>query len=241
VNYFGASLGGIMGLMFTSLYPEIERSVVDVPAINFSFLLQRAKPFRAFQSVLELIDPDPIRQLIGLGLLHEVWVRGESAGYVHHISGETLPLFPGSRNKNLLMTVARYDQQVSTLGAQIAAATIGLDNLPGSVEKNLPLVPDHLGQPPLSGHVMYDTGAYVVGEPTEAYIPPIVNRTAPFDDNNCDPHAARFTIPASVEQMMSFFEPLGRIENFCNGDCDAAEPLELPGGLAMPCVPDPVP
>ena len=237
VSYFGASLGGIMGLMFTSLYPQLEHSIVDVGAINFSFLLQRAKPFKAFQSVLEVIDPDPVRQLIGLGLLHELWVKGESAGYINHLEGEITPRFPGNGINPVLMTVARHDQQVSTLGAQIAAASIGLMNLPGSAEQNLPLVPDALYPGARSGHIIYDTGAYQVGTQTEPFIPPTVNRPAPVDDNTCDPHATRFTIPASIEQMLTFFQPEGRIHNFCNGLCDAAEPLELPGGLATPCVP----
>ncbi|MCA9513217.1 MAG: hypothetical protein KC560_21075 [Myxococcales bacterium] len=237
VNYLGASLGGIMGLMFTSLYPDIERSIVDVPGANFSLLLQRAKPFKAFQTVLEVIEPDPMRQLAGLGLLHELWVKGESAGYLHHLSGKTLPRFPGSGPKNVLMSVAKYDQQVTPLGAQIAAATIGLENLAGSDASGLPLVPDRVGGPALSGHVLYDTGAYALGTPTEVFVPPVVNRPAPVDDNRCDPHGTRFTIPASLEQVLAFLEPNGRIENFCNGACDAAEPLELPGGLAAPCDP----
>ena len=98
-------------------------------------------------------------------------------------------------------------------------------------------MPDRVGGPALSGHVLYDTGAYALGTPTEVFVPPVVNRPAPVDDNRCDPHGTRFTIPASLEQVLAFLEPNGRIENFCNGACDAAEPLELPGGLAAPCDP----
>lgn len=236
VRYFGASLGGIMGLMFTALYPQLAAANVDVPAINFGFLVQRAKPFKSFQAVLEVIDSDPMVQLIGLGLLHELWVKGDPAGYAHHITGNTLPPLPGTSPKDVLMTVARYDQQVSTLGAQIAAATLGLRNLPGSVLTNLPGVPDVSGSM-RSGHIVYDTGAYQPGTATEVFIPPAVNRPAGQDDNRCDPHALRFTIPASLAQLLRFLEPGGAIENHCNGVCDASGPLELPGGLDTACDP----
>ncbi len=236
VSYFGASLGGIMGLMFAALYPELVAVNVDVPAINFGFLVQRAKPFKPFQAVLEVIDPDAMRQLIGLALIHEQWVAGEPAGYAHHITGNTLPPLPGTSPKDVLMTVALHDQQVSTLGAQIGAATLGIPNLPGSVLTNLPGVPDVSGRV-RSGHIVYDTGAYAAGTATAAFIPPLVNRPAAQDDNRCDPHGLRFTTPASLAQLLRFLQPGGAIENFCNGVCDAAEPLEIPGGLDSPCDP----
>ena len=236
VGYFGGSLGGVMGLMFSALYPELGAVNVDVPASNFGFLVQRAKPFSPFQQVLEVIDGDPMRQLVGLGLLSELWIEGESGAYLHHITGETLPPLPGTAPKEVLMTVARYDQQVSTLGAQIAAATLRLPNLPGSVVEGLVGVPD-TERSVRSGHIVYDTGSYRNGEPTEVFIPPPTNQTAEQEDNRCDPHGLRFTIPASLQQTLRFFESEAPLENFCNGSCDAAEPLELPGGRDLPCDP----
>ena len=134
------------------------------------------------------------------------------------------------------MTVARYDQQVSTVGAQIAAATMRLDNLPGSVVTGLVGLPD-TQRSVRSGHIVYDTGAYQVEAPSEVFIPPPANQPASQEDNRCDPHGVRFTIPASLAQVLQFFEPEGAIENFCEGACDAAEALELPGGLEVPCDP----
>lgn len=240
-QYFGASLGGIMGLMFAALTPDVERLNVDVPAINFSLLLQRAKPFKPLQQFLNVVDSDPLTQTLGLQLLHELWVRGESAGYAHHITGNTLAPLEGPRlgtnEKRILMTVARFDQQVSPLAAQIAAATLEIPNLvPGSVREELPLVPD-AGGPLASAHVLYDTGSYVPGE-DDAFIPPLANRPAPEDDNECDPHGLRGFIPASIQQLTSFLRPGGVVENFCDGACDASRPLEIPGGMATPCDPD---
>ncbi len=52
--YFGASLGGIMGLMFAALSPDVERVVANVPAINFSFLLRSLLRVRAVRRLARL-------------------------------------------------------------------------------------------------------------------------------------------------------------------------------------------
>jgi hypothetical protein len=208
---------------------------VDVPSINFSFLLQRAKPFQPFQAFLDAVEPDPLVQALGLTLFHEQWVQGEPAGYVHHVTGNTLPMLsPDTPPKRVLMTVALYDQQVSTLGAQMAAASMGLPNLDGSVNDELPLVDDSAG-PQDGAHVLFDTGSYVLGV-HDPFIPPLANQFAVVE-NRCDPHGLRLRIPAALEQTLRFLRPGGVVENFCDGRCDAEGPVELPFGDEEPCDP----
>ena len=138
--YFGASLGGIMGLMFTALSPDVVNANVDVPAINFSLLLQRSTDFIQFEDALELTGvTDPMQTALGLGIIHELWVRGESAGYATHITSNPLE---GTNAKNILMTMAWLDQQVSNVATEIAARTLGLPNLVGSLRTNLAEIPD---------------------------------------------------------------------------------------------------
>ena len=49
----------------------------------------------------------------------------------------------------------------------------------------------------------------------------------------CDPHPVRATVPAkSVDQLLEFLQPGGRIENFCAGVCDGTIPYEQPAGGA---------
>lgn len=232
--YFGASLGGIMGLMFGALSPDVERVVANVSAINFSFLLQRSFAFAPFGDFLSFVEPDPLKQVVGLGVLHEIWVRGESAGYATHITSDPLP---GTNAKRVLLTPGRWDSVVAPLGAQIAAATLGIVNLDGSVETNLPLVPDASG-PVDSAHVLYDTGGFVLGE-DDAFIPPLANDVPSGDGGGCNPHGNVAFIPAAINQLIAFLRPDGVIENFCNGLCDAEGPLELPDGRAQRCDPTP--
>jgi hypothetical protein len=231
--YFGASLGGVMGLMFSALSPDVVNSHVDVPAHNFSFLLQRATPFIPFQDVLELTGlSDPMDQTLLISIIGELWTRGESAGYVTHITSNPLP---NTNAKNILMTAAFLDQQVSNQATEISARTLGLPSLVGSLQSGLAEIPDQEGPLP-SALVTYDTGSFDLDNPEhEPFIPKLANLQA--EPNDCDPHGLQGLIPAALDQLREFLRPGGQVVNFCNGICDAGEPLELPNGLDEPCDP----
>lgn len=236
--YFGASLGGIMGLMYSALSPDIINSHVDVPAINFSILLQRATPFLEFQSALQLTGiTDPMQTVLLLGLMHELWVRGESAGYATHITSNPLE---GTNVKNVLMTAALYDPEVSNQGTEIAARTLGLPSLIGSILPNRPLIPDEAGPLP-SALVFYNTGDFDSNNAADVpFIPPLANLQPQL--NHCNPHGEQAFIPAAIQQMLTFLKPAGQVinsgqvVNYCNGLCDAGDPTELPHGNP-PCNP----
>jgi pimeloyl-ACP methyl ester carboxylesterase len=234
--YFGASLGGIMGTLFAALTPDVRKLNVDVPAINFSLLLQRATPFDRFQTLLFFVNPDSMEQAIGLGLNQELWVRGEPSGYANHVTGRPLRPLRGSIPKQMLVTVALLDQQVSNLGSQLLGRTLRLGTLEGSVMRGLAGMPD-LSGPQDSAYVVYDTGSFDVANPRHRpVIPPLRNVSA--QSNRCDPHGLRGRIPASLDQLLGFLAPGGRIENFCaDGVCDASQPYEIPYGAAEPCAP----
>jgi len=231
--YFGASLGGIMGTMFAALTPDVDKLNVDVPAINFSLLLHRATPFIQFEQLITLLNRDAMDQSIGLGLQHELWVRGEPAGYATHVTRNPLP---NTNVKQVLATVALYDHQVSNLGSQLLGRTLRLGSLPGSVMRDLPGQPDLTGAQD-SGYVVYSTGSFDPDNPQHTpFIPPIFNDQV--QQSKCDPHGRRGFIPASVAQLTTFFTPGGKLVNFCtdNGLCDASEANEWPSGVA-PCDP----
>lgn len=231
--YSGGSLGGIMGLMFTALSPDIVNAHIAIPAINFSLLLQRATPFLPFQGAIELTGvTDPTDEALLIGVIHELWVRGESAGYATHITSNPLP---GTNAKHILMTAAYLDQAVSNQGTEIAARTLGLPSLIGSLQSGLVEIPDAEGPLP-SALVMYDTGSYRIDDPADApFIPALANLQA--EPNRCDPHGLQGVIPAALDQAAEFLSPGGQIRNFCDGRCDAAGPLELPYGFDEPCDP----
>ncbi len=233
--YYGISLGGIMGTMFSALTPDIERLHVDVPAMNFGFLMQRSTQFGSFEIPLGMIGlVDPMERLLGLGLIHELWVTGEPAGYARHVTGLAADPLPGTNAKKILMTVAWLDKQVSNQASEVLARTLGIPNLDASIQQGLQGIPD-LSGPLDSALVIYHAGSLDIFDPAhQPFIPPLANL---IPSSKCDPHAARLTIPAALDQMFAFLQPGGRVENFCDGLCDAAIDYERPGGLAQVCDP----
>jgi hypothetical protein len=232
--YYGISLGGIMGTWLSALTPDIERFAVDVPAINFSCLLQRSSQFAPFDVLLAGIGlTDKMHAVIGIELIHEVWVSAEPAGYARHITTDPLP---GSGTaKRILMTPAWLDKQVSNTCTEAAARTLGLANLvDGSIQQALPEIPDAAG-PLDSAVVMYDTGSFDLFNPLhQPHIPALANL---IPTSRCDPHGARPAMPAAIEQLVTFLQPGGQAENFCNGLCDGGDPSEIALGASAPCDP----
>jgi len=232
--YYGISLGGIMGTWFAALTPDVQRFAVDVPAINFSCLLQRSTQFGQFQALLAGIGlSDPMQTLLGVQLQHELWVASEPAGYARHVTADRLP--GSGAASHVLMTAAWLDKQVSNQCTEVAARTLGLPNLlGGSIVQGLQAIADELG-PLDSAFVMYDTGSFDLFNPQhEPFIPPLANL---IPSNRCDPHSARPRIPAAIRQVIGFLAPGGPVENFCNGFCDAGDPTEWEFGRDAPCDP----
>jgi hypothetical protein len=238
--YYGISLGGIMGTMFAALTPDVERFNIDVGAMNFSLLLQRSTQFGAFcggfppcfEDLVQGIGlTDPMETLLVYHLWHELWVSSEPAGFVHRLRDEV-----EAGDKQILMTVAWLDKQVSNQASEILARTLGLPNLVGSVQQELTDIPDVAG-PQDSALVIYDTGYFDLFDPTQqGSIPPLSNE---IPSVKCDPHGVRVSIPASLDQLEVFLQPGGAIENFCSGICDGAasseRPLNLPTCDPRPC------
>jgi hypothetical protein len=243
--YFGVSLGGIMGLFHAALSPDIERFNIDVGAINFSLLLQRAAPFELFEQLLRDVGvTDPLDAALGYGLLHEQWVSAEPAAYVRHVTGRVAPPLPGSIPKKILMTVAWLDKQVSNQASEIAARSLGIPSLVGSLQARLEGIRDRrAGRRGLdSAYVVWDVGSFDVFDPRyDAVIPPLANL---IPRPGCDPHGGpRLSIPAAIEQIARFLRPGGKIRNTCRDDgfCNASSDEERPGGLPADQLCDPLP
>jgi hypothetical protein len=226
--YFGASLGGIMGAFFAALTPDVQRFNLDVPAMNFSLLLQRSTQFTLFESAIAGVGlSDPLDVLVSTSLQHELWVRAEPAGFVHLLADDV-----AAGDKNVLLTVAWLDKQVSNQASEILARSLGLPNLEGSVMEGMVLIPDVAGSVD-NAMVIYDQGTFDIYDLIQQafFIPPLANV---IPNSACDPHPVRATIPASLDQLLGFFQPGGRIENHCDGVCDGTIPYEQPGG-GPPC------
>ena len=63
-----------------------------------------------------------MQTILGIGILQELWVAGEPAGYARHITSDPLP--GSGAAKHILMTPAWLDKQVSNQCTEIAARTL---------------------------------------------------------------------------------------------------------------------
>ncbi len=248
LGYVGISLGGIMGLFFSALSPDVGHVAVDIPGSNFSMLVQRSGAIGLISTVLLGVIPDPMDQALVWGLAQELWARGEPAGYLTHVTRDPLP---GSGDpKKVLMTVARFDGIVPNESSEITARTLGLPNLRGGVPATgsavsaRPLVPDLAGplgpgDPDFVGaQVWYDLAMYDLENPEHLpFIPPLAN-TPPLGDGGpfdvvsaCEPHGRSFQTLAEQLQIARWLQDPsevppslagtpGAISNTCDGVCD---------------------
>jgi hypothetical protein len=227
MGYYGVSLGGIMGTYLAGLTPDIDRFGLDVPGVNFSCMLQRATPFVAFDVLLNGIGlTDPMLQILGVTLTHEVWAAAEPLSVIHHVRGDLLP-GSGTTPKKILYAGAWLDKQVSNTCTEIAARTMGLPVLEGSIQQDLEQM-DTVPGPVEAALVFWDLGELDITNPAhEPFIPPLANL---FPSAVCDPHPRRPFLPASIRQLLGFLQPGGMIENTCSGLCDGDVPDEIPSG-----------
>jgi hypothetical protein len=227
VYYFGVSLGGIMGTYLSGLTPDIERFVLDVGAVNFSCMLPRATPFRPFFALLNAIGlTDSMDIWLGIQLTHELWASAEPVSVVHHVTSDP---YPGSgAAKRVLYTAVWLDNQVSNTCTEIAARTMNLPSIAGSIQQGLQGIPDVAG-PVDSALVFHHLGVLDILDPTHApHIPPLTNDTA---SGECDPHGIpKASVPTSIMQSIDFLLT-GQVSNFCTGPndlCDGDNTEEQP-------------
>ncbi|WP_329520033.1 hypothetical protein [Spirillospora sp. NBC_01491] len=207
--YDGNSQGGIMGGALTAVSPDLRRSVLGVPAMNYSTLLNRSADFPTYEQVLSRFYPDKLDQQIGLGLIQMLWDRGEANGYAWHMTDRPLP---GTPKHRVLMHIAFGDHQVAPVAAEVEARTIGARVhapalTPGRSPDKVPFwdLPA-LGADPYDGSalVLWDSGSPA---------PPLTN-TPPTEgrDPHSDPRGA-----ALARRQKAVFLSTGQVVDVCGG------------------------
>jgi hypothetical protein len=120
--YSGGSQGGIAGGALTAVAPDFQRSVLIVPAMNYSLLLTRSVDFDPFASVLYPAYPDELTRPLLISLIQTLWDRGEPDGYAWHMTKDPYPNTPAH---TVLLHMAVGDHQVANVGTEVEARTIG--------------------------------------------------------------------------------------------------------------------
>jgi hypothetical protein len=217
--YVGASQGGIMGGALTALAPDFTRSVLNVPAMNYSVLLPRSVDYSAFEIVVNQ-QYAPMERPLALDLLQMLWDRGEPNGYAHRMTSTPLPNTPAH---TVLMNVAFGDHQVTNFQSDVEARTIGAFArrpalFPGrwpdvDILWDVPTIPSYPF--PGSAIVYGDIGplGYDPSFPTRGVAPPPLENIP--NTVGEDPHGAPRGAPQAVELMSDFLQPDGGVTNVC--------------------------
>jgi hypothetical protein len=233
--YYGNSQGGIAGGALTAVEPDITRTVLYVPGMNYSTLLTRSVDFSDYASILYPSYPNQSDRPLLLAMIQMLWDRGEPDGYANHMTSDPLP---GTPQHHVLIEMAYGDHQVSNVTTEVEARTIGaplrhptLDpgRTPGYVDffADIPTLGD-LSGPAADGNGFFvwdigpkrddGLGGFLGTDPA-----PITN-TAPDDSFGVDPHDTVIrTSPQIRAQIATFLNQGGTITDPCGADpCYAA-------------------
>jgi hypothetical protein len=208
IYYYGISQGGIMGTTVCAIDPVIKRCVLQVCAINYSLLLERSRDWPRYATTLEGAYADPLVGTLILNLMQQEWDRTEPTAVADSM---THGGFPETPEKQVLMQIAIGDDEVSNLGAEYQARTMGVPVITPS--PSMPWGIANAASSTTSGMIYYDFG---VGGTI-----PDTNEAPPDNDVHSQIRNKKFTT-----DMMKHFYETGEIKNVCtapNGcDCTVA-------------------
>jgi hypothetical protein len=230
--YYGNSQGGIAGGALTAVEPDITRTVLYVPGMNYSTLLTRSVDFEDYADILYPSYPREETRPLLLSMIQMMWDRGEPNGYANHMTDDPLPNTPAHK---VLIEMAYGDHQVSNVATAVEARTIGaplrrppLDpgRTPGFVDffPGLPTL-GALPGPAANGNgfFVWDIGPKRSGGTLGTDPAPITN-TSPNDSFGVDPHDTVIRTSADIRaQIATFLQVNGTITDPCGLDpCYAA-------------------
>jgi hypothetical protein len=233
--YYGNSQGGIAGGALTAVEPDITRTVLYVPGMNYSTLLTRSVDFGDYSLVLYPSYPSESDRPLLLAMIQMMWDRGEPDGYANHMTGNPLP---GTPTHKVLIEMSYGDHQVSNVATEVEARTIGaplryptLD--PGRTPGFVNFFPDIPTLGDLSGPAADGNGMFVwdIGPKRDDGLggvlgtdPAPITNTAPDDSFGVDPHDTVINTSALIRhQIAEFLKPSGQIIDPCGPDpCYAA-------------------
>jgi hypothetical protein len=231
--YYGNSQGGIAGGALTAVEPDITRTVLYVPGMNYSTLLTRSVDFNDYAAVLYPSYTNESERPLLLAMIQMMWDRGEPNGYANHMTSDPLP---GTPAHHVLIEMAYGDHQVSNVATEVEARTIGARlRYPTLDPGRTPGFVDFFPQiPPLdlpagadgNGMFVWDIGPKRddgIGGVLGTDPAPITN-TAPDNSFGVDPHDTVInTSPLIRHQIAEFLKPGGQIIDPCGSDpCYAA-------------------
>lgn len=243
--YFdGNSEGGIMGGAVTAVAQDWTNAVLGVTGMNYSTLLQRSVDFDQFALILRASYPNALDQQLVFGLIQMLWDRGETSGYVQHLTDRAYERTPAHV---VILDVAFGDHQVAPITAQNIARTLRMPIYKPTLSATsapLGIQPFWFWNLPGIRKFPYEGSALVVWDsgtmaPPSGNITPIMSErwiaecsgenAGNADSALCaDPHEDPRRQPAVMQQKLAFFQPKGKVINVCKDQaCTSLPSSEL--------------
>ncbi len=209
--YRGDSQGGIFGTTYMAVTTDVTRGVLGEPGMPYSLLLNRSEDFGPFFIVLPGVYQNGRNIQLFLGMVQMIWDHTEPDGYAPYIVDNNLEGTPAHR---VLIHANIGDYQVTPLGAEVIARTIGAQNL-SPADREIFGVPD--APSPIDGSAIVEWTWGLEPAP-ETNNPPgdLCPTGAPAACG--DPHDQLRNQPSSIQQELDFFTT-GKVVGTCNGPC----------------------
>jgi hypothetical protein len=191
IQYYGNSNGHILGSTYVVLSPQIDRAVLGVGGIGYSFMMFRAQPFASFVGFFELFLPDRLQVQLFTSMSQSILDRIDPVAYAPHMLEDTYPGSPASRR--VLLQYGPGDHAVPYLATELQARTLGIPVL-GPVSH--PIAALDVVDGPVDGSALsqFDFG---VPEPLPGTVAiPPTEETAP--------HEGVRRLPEAIEQLDVF-------------------------------------
>lgn len=133
--YDGNSQGAIMGGAVTAIAQDWTHAALGVGGMAYSTLLNRSVDFDQYFAIMRGAYPDPLDQQIAFGLLQMLWDRGETSGYVQHLTSRPYDLTP---SHDVLISLAFGDHQVANVTALNMARALKIPVFSPELPKGVP-------------------------------------------------------------------------------------------------------
>ncbi len=205
IDYYGISLGGVMGSSLMGFSPDLERGVLNVGAAGWSTLFQRSTNWGLFKLFIDGSYPDKIDQQVLLEIMQAHFDPFDGLSIAPHVLEAPLE---GNPPKQVLLQMAVNDVSVPNLATELEARTLGLPLLSDSPLEIWGLSP--ADAPLASALTVWDTHE----EP-----PPEGNNVGASLATENSAHNDIRALPALVEQIDVFFRT-GEVTSTCDGVCD---------------------
>lgn len=132
VWYAGNSQGGSVGTLMMATSLDVTRGVLGVPGSGYPFLLHRSTVFSEVGLAIQLAYPEEDSVARFLALLGTGWDDVDPLSFAPHIHGDPLP---GTPDHEVLLHVAKEDQQVGNEASFILGRAVGAVQMTPYVRK----------------------------------------------------------------------------------------------------------